>query len=144
MPAGELIVAADTVVDLDGEALGKPADVAEARATLRRLAAAGIPSTRRSRCAGTRPAPTTRRPSRPAFASPSSTRRRSKPTRRAATGSTRPALTGSRASRRTLVERIEGDYFTVVGFPLAAFARALPKLGYVLRPREPAASGTVR
>ena len=29
----------------------------------------------------------------------------------------------------TLVERIDGDYFTVVGFPLAAFARALPRIG---------------
>jgi septum formation protein len=35
----------------------------------------------------------------------------------------------------TLVERVEGDYFTVVGFPLAAFARALPALGYRLLPR---------
>ena len=34
----------------------------------------------------------------------------------------------------TLVERIDGDYFTVVGFPLAAFARALPELGYTLLP----------
>jgi septum formation protein len=35
----------------------------------------------------------------------------------------------------TLVERIDGDYFTVVGFPLAAFARALPRVGYTLLPR---------
>ncbi len=36
--SSELIVAADTVVDLDGEALGKPTDTAQARAMLRRLA----------------------------------------------------------------------------------------------------------
>jgi septum formation protein len=36
----------------------------------------------------------------------------------------------------TLVERIDGDYFTVVGFPLAAFARALPALGFRLVPRR--------
>jgi septum formation protein len=34
----------------------------------------------------------------------------------------------------TLVDRIEGDYFTVVGFPLAAFAQSLPLLGYRLCP----------
>ena len=34
----------------------------------------------------------------------------------------------------TLVDRIDGDYFTVVGFPLAAFAAALPRLGYRLQP----------
>ena len=33
-----------------------------------------------------------------------------------------------------LVDRIEGDYFTVVGFPLARFAQALPELGYRLLP----------
>lgn len=35
----------------------------------------------------------------------------------------------------TLVERIEGDYFTVVGFPLARFAAALPRVGYRLLPQ---------
>jgi septum formation protein len=36
----------------------------------------------------------------------------------------------------TLVERIEGDYFTVVGFPLAAFARSLPLIDYRLCPPD--------
>jgi len=34
----------------------------------------------------------------------------------------------------TLIERIDGDYFTVVGFPLQAFARAVHALGWRLRP----------
>jgi septum formation protein len=32
----------------------------------------------------------------------------------------------------TLVERIEGDFYTVMGFPLARFAWALQRLGFVL------------
>jgi len=36
----------------------------------------------------------------------------------------------------TLVERIDGDYFTVVGFPLARFAAVLPSIGYSLLPQH--------
>jgi septum formation protein len=43
----------------------------------------------------------------------------------------------------TLIERIDGDYFTVVGFPLAAFARALPRVGYRLLPRRAFAGNAV-
>ena len=31
-----------------------------------------------------------------------------------------------------LVERIDGDFYTVMGFPLGAFAQRLPELGYRL------------
>jgi septum formation protein len=43
----------------------------------------------------------------------------------------------------TLVERIDGDYFTVVGFPLAAFAAALTEFGYTLLPPEAAGADRV-
>jgi septum formation protein len=36
-PTGTLVIAADTTVDVDGEILGKPVDVADARRMLRRL-----------------------------------------------------------------------------------------------------------
>ena len=39
VPAGALVITADTTVDLGGEILGKPADAAEAAAMLRRLSA---------------------------------------------------------------------------------------------------------
>jgi len=32
----------------------------------------------------------------------------------------------------TLVERVEGDFYTVMGFPLARFVRALQRLGFTL------------
>ena len=32
----------------------------------------------------------------------------------------------------TLVERVEGDFYTVMGFPLARFARAMRRLGFAL------------
>jgi septum formation protein len=32
----------------------------------------------------------------------------------------------------TLVERVEGDFYTVMGFPLARFVRTLRRLGFVL------------
>jgi len=128
-----LIVAADTVVDVDGDALGKPSDRAEARAMLRRLSgrwhevhtAFALRDDRQA--AETFEVVTTR----VRFAELSD--RTIDDYAESGDGLDKAGAYGIQGFAATLVERIEGDYFTVVGFPLAAFARALPALGYDLR-----------
>jgi septum formation protein len=135
-PSTELIVAADTVVDLDGEALGKPADSAEARAMLRRLSGRWHVvhtafALRDDRTGAT-------------FEQTVSTRVRFADLNEwtvdayAASGDglDKAGAYGIQGFAATLVERIDGDYFTVVGFPLAAFAAALPRLGYRIGPNN--------
>ena len=134
MPTDALVVAADTVVDLDGEALGKPAGIAEARSMLRRLAGRWHVvhtafALRADRVAGT-------------HAEVVSTRVRFADLddetigayAASGDGLDKAGAYGIQGFAATLVERIDGDYFTVVGFPLAAFAQALPRLGYRLQP----------
>ena len=136
-PASEhVVVAADTVVDVDGEALGKPADAAEARAMLRRLSgrwhevhtgfALRAPQTDVS------------------FSDVLTTRvrfadlddRTLDAYAASGDGLDKAGAYGIQGFAATLVERIDGDYFTVVGFPLAAFAAALPRIGYRLLPPQ--------
>jgi septum formation protein len=134
---GQLIVAADTVVDLDGEVLGKPADAAEARAMLRRLSG-------RWHRVHTGFALRDSDHSDHMFADVISTAVRFADLDNmtideyAASGDglDKAGAYGIQGFAATLVERIDGDYFTVVGFPLAAFARALPRLGYRLAPHR--------
>jgi septum formation protein len=133
-PRPALTIAADTVVDLDGEALGKPADDDEARAMLTRLSgrehrvhtafalrdAAGEirhveAVTTTVRFLALEPATIA------AYVASGDPRDKA-------------GAYGIQGFAATLVDRVDGDYFTVVGFPLAAFARALPKLGYRLDP----------
>ncbi len=133
-PSGQLIVAADTVVDLDGEALGKPADAAEARAMLLRLSG-------RWHVVHTAFALRDDRTD-TAFAQTVSTRVRFAELdivtvdayAAGGDGMDKAGGYGIQGFAATLVERIDGDYFTVVGFPLAAFAAALPEFGYRLLP----------
>jgi septum formation protein len=133
-PSEQLIVAADTVVDLDGEALGKPADTSEARAMLRRLSGRWHVvhtafALRDDRTDAT-------------FAQTVSTRVRFADLEEwtveayaaSGDGADKAGAYGIQGFAATLVERIDGDYFTVVGFPLAAFAAALPRFGYRLSP----------
>jgi septum formation protein len=133
-PSTQLIVAADTVVDLDGEALGKPAGAAEARAMLRRLSGRWHVvhtafALRDDRTGAT-------------FDQTVSTRVRFADLNEwtvdayaaSGDGADKAGGYGIQGFAATLVERIDGDYFTVVGLPLAAFAAALPRLGYRLSP----------
>jgi len=97
-PSTDLIVAADTVVDVDGEVLSTSVRFADIKEeTLAAYVASGD-------------------------------------------GDDKAGAYGIQGFAATLVERIDGDYFTVVGFPLAAFAAALPRIGYHLHP--PAAQPT--
>jgi septum formation protein len=127
-----VIVAADTVVDLDGVALGKPASPGQAVSMLRSLAgrehvvhtAYVVLDTG----AGTR------------IAGSSSSRVRFAPLSAdvidayVATGDPldKAGAYGIQGRGAALVERIEGDFYTVMGFPLGEFIRRLPELGYRL------------
>jgi septum formation protein len=129
-----LTIAADTVVDLDGNVLGKPRDDDEARSMLTALAGR---EHRVHTAFALREAGVVR------HVEAVSTTVRFLPLDSAAieayvaSGDPRDkaGAYGIQGFAATLVERVEGDYFTVVGFPLAAFARALPALGYRLLPR---------
>ena len=125
-----VVVAADTVVDLDGEALGKPHDPCQAGWMLRRLAgrthlvhtayvvADGL--------GGKRIGATCTTAVRFAPLGPA--------TIDAYVHSGDPVdkagAYGIQGAGAALVERIDGDFYTVMGFPLGDFARRLPCLDY--------------
>lgn len=129
---GALVVAADTVVDLDGVSLGKPRDPAEARSMLRALsgrehvvhtAYAAADGSRGSEFSGIR-----------------STRVRFAALGDAAIAAyvesgdpfDKAGAYGIQGRGAALVESIDGDFYTVMGFPLGDFVRRLDELGYAL------------
>lgn len=125
-----IVIGADTVVDVDGVAFGKPKDAAEAAGMLRLLSgrehlvhtAIYVADATNDRH----------------FAHTASTAVRFFPLDEAAiaeySASGEPldkaGAYGIQGRAALLVERIEGDFYTVMGFPLGAFARRLPELGY--------------
>lgn len=129
--AGDVVVAADTVVDLAGTALGKPRDERDAARMLALLSG-------RTHIVHT------------AFALAAPKHRQI--FGRESTEVTFFALSpreiagyvasgepmdkaggyGIQGTGATLVERINGDFYTVMGFPLARFARALADLDFAL------------
>jgi septum formation protein len=134
LPSPLLTIGADTVVDLDGRTLGKPIDDADAAATLRALSgrdhqvhtafALRDPA---GRIAALEIETTTVR-----FAALDEATIAAYVA--SGDGRDKAGSYGIQGFAATLVERIDGDYFTVVGFPLAAFARSLAGLGYRLVP----------
>ena len=130
-----VIVAADTVVDRDGDSLGKPRDADDARDMLRSLsgrehvvhtAYVAIDSATGATIEQTHS--TTVR-----FARLSETEIDTY----IATGEPmdKAGSYGIQGRGAALVERIDGDFYTVMGFPLGDFVRRLPSLGYTLGDR---------
>jgi septum formation protein len=125
-----LLIAADTIVDVDGEMLGKPRDRAQATAMLRRLAGrehvvhtgfAVVDRARERRCVGVESTIVR-------FVSLDD----AAVERYVATGEPMDkagayAIQGFGA---LLVERIDGDFYTVMGLPLVRVSGALRDLGY--------------
>ena len=129
---GAFVVAADTVVDVDGMALGKPVDAREARAMLRLLSGRthlvhtafviiDVPGGRRVARSST---------SHVTFVALDE----AAITDYVATGEPFDKAGGYGVQGRgaALVERIDGDFYTVMGFPLGLFIRSLHELGYTL------------
>lgn len=130
--ADGIIVAADTVVDVDGIAYNKPADARDARRMLRDLSG-------RTHIVHT------------AFALAVRDRDQliehcestfvtffplddDEIAAYVATGEPmdKAGAYGIQGYGATLVERVEGDFYTVMGFPLARFAKSLHRLGIAL------------
>lgn len=127
-----VIVAADTVVDLEGSALGKPRDLEEATAMLTRLSGRHhLVHTAFALAAPNRSEPVEER---------ATTRVRFYPlggdeiAEYVATGEPldKAGAYGIQGRAAALIEEIEGDFYTVVGLPLARFIRALRRLGFAL------------
>lgn len=128
----ELIVAADTVVDLDGTALNKPVDAADAVRMLKLLSG----REHRVHTAFAVLPPGNER----AVEESSTTRVRfysltsNEIDEYVATGEPmdKAGAYGIQGRAAALVESIDGDFYTVMGFPLARFVRTLRRLGFTL------------
>ncbi|MDQ2865521.1 MAG: Maf family protein [Candidatus Eremiobacteraeota bacterium] len=127
----DIVVAADTVVDLDGLTLGKPREAAEAAAMLRMLSGRRhLVHTAYCIINGGDVAVEE------ACSTAVSFFALSEPeiTEYVATGEPmdKAGAYGIQGRAAALVERIDGDFYTVMGFPLARFVRALRRLGFAL------------
>jgi len=132
----DFVVGADTVVDLDGIALGKPRDDAAARAMLRSLAGRKhlVHTAYSIRDRGRGIAVDASRTTEVRFAALDATAI----ARYVATGDGRDkaGAYGIQGIGAALVDGIVGDYHTVMGFPLGDFARRLAGFGLLPTMRE--------
>jgi septum formation protein len=132
-----LVVAADTVVDLDGRALGKPRDAAQAELMLTHLS--GREHLVHTAIAMALPG------NGQAVEELQSTRVRFFPLTAQeiadyiATGEPfdKAGGYGIQGRAAAMVESIDGDFYTVMGFPLARFIRTLRRLGFTLPVSNP-------
>lgn len=126
-----VVVAADTIVVIDGEILGKPRDVADAEAMIARLAgrthevltAIAVAHGGRTESAVERVSVT--------FRALTAEEIRDY----VATGEPmdKAGAYGIQGYGATIVERVEGDYFSVMGLGLRRLTDLLGRLGYVYR-----------
>ena len=128
--AGDLIVAADTLVWLGGEALGKPADAADAEAMLRRLSGAAHEVHTGVAVKLDELEMTFAEKTRVFF------REMSEDEIRAYVRTGEPmdkaGAYGAQGLGAAFVERIEGDFFNVMGLPLCRLVTMLRRFGVEL------------
>ena len=126
------VLTADTVVDLDGNALGKPRDAGEATAMLRRLEGSEhlVHTAFALAVPGVREWIEERATTRVRFYRLEA----DEIAEYVATGEPldKAGAYGIQGRAAALVEAIDGDFYTVMGLPLARFVRALRRLGFTL------------
>lgn len=128
----DVIVAADTVVDVDGEAYNKPRDRDDAKGMLRDLSGrTHIVHTAFALAIPDRADPVEHCESTFVTFFPLND---DEIDAYVASGEPmdKAGAYGIQGYGATLVERVEGDFYTVMGFPLARFVRTLRRLGFVL------------
>jgi len=135
---GAVVIGADTIVVIEGAILGKPRDAAEARATLRRLAgrdhevftAVAVAYGGRTASGVTRTGVTFRALDDATIAD------------YVATGEPldKAGAYGIQGYGAVLVERIDGDYFTVMGLGLGLLVDLFARVGLRYRPGAVTAS----
>jgi septum formation protein len=126
-PPGRLVLGADTVVAIDGDVLGKPADDLDAVRMLARLAG-------RSHVVVTAVAVSWRGETRSAVEEVGVTFHPMSRTEIDAYIATREPMDkagayGIQGYGATIVSRVDGDYFAVMGLPLQRLTRVLASLG---------------